>query len=104
MWQRSAPPRSAISGRGSSALEAALAAAPDDPENAALRDRLRLVKGVLYFRLNDSFKARMWQQRRTIKDLDLALARSADPLDPRGARAQERADEQRRIRRARCRL
>jgi hypothetical protein len=54
-------------------LEAALAAAPDDPDRAELKDRLRLVKGVLYFRLNDSFRARMWQQRRTIKDLDLAL-------------------------------
>ena len=31
------------------------------------------MKGVLYFRLNDSFKARMWQQHRSIKDLDLAL-------------------------------
>jgi len=54
-------------------MEAALAGAPDTPENAELRDRLRLVKGVLYFRLNDSFKARMWQQHRAIKDLDLAL-------------------------------
>jgi dsDNA-binding SOS-regulon protein len=54
-------------------VEAALAAAPDDPDRAELKDRLRLVKGVLYFRLNDSFRARMWQQRRTIKDLDLAL-------------------------------
>jgi hypothetical protein len=54
-------------------LEAALAAAPDDQERSELKDRLRLVKGVLYFRLNDSFRARMWQQRRTIKDLDLAL-------------------------------
>ncbi len=54
-------------------LEAALAGTPDTPENAELRDRLRLVKGVLFFRLNDSFKARMWQQHRTIKDLDLAL-------------------------------
>jgi hypothetical protein len=54
-------------------LEAALAAAPDDADRAELKDRLRLVKGVLYFRLNDSFRARMWQQRRTIKDLDLAL-------------------------------
>jgi hypothetical protein len=54
-------------------LEAALASAPDDQDKADLKDRLRLVKGVLYFRLNDSFKARMWQQRRTIKDLDLAL-------------------------------
>jgi hypothetical protein len=31
------------------------------------------VKGVLYFRLNESFKARVWRERRTIKDLDLAL-------------------------------
>ncbi len=42
-------------------LEAALADLPNDEENAALRERLRLLKGVLYFRLNDSFKARMWQ-------------------------------------------
>ncbi len=54
-------------------LEAALAAAPNNEESAALRDRLRLVRGVLYFRLNDSFKARLWQQRRTMKDLDAAL-------------------------------
>jgi tetratricopeptide repeat protein len=54
-------------------LEAALQGAPDTPENAELRDRVRLVKGVLYFRLNDSFKARMWQQHRAIKDLDVAL-------------------------------
>jgi chromosome segregation ATPase len=54
-------------------LEAALAAAPETEDKAGLKERLRLVKGVLYFRLNDSFKARMWQQRRTIKDLDLAL-------------------------------
>jgi hypothetical protein len=54
-------------------LEAALAAEPEGEEKEALRDRLRLVKGVLYFRLNDAFKARMWQQRRTIKDLDIAL-------------------------------
>jgi len=54
-------------------IEAGLAAAPDTPENADLRERLRLVRGVLYFRLNDSFRARMWQQHRTIKDLDVAL-------------------------------
>ena len=54
-------------------LEASLAGAPDTPENAELRARVKLVKGVLYFRLNDSFKARMWQQHRAIKDLDVAL-------------------------------
>jgi hypothetical protein len=54
-------------------IEAALADAPDNEDTALIRDRLRLVKGVLYFRLNDSFKARIWRERRTIKDLDLAL-------------------------------
>jgi tetratricopeptide (TPR) repeat protein len=54
-------------------LEAALAGAPDDEETQEIRERLRLVKGVLYFRLNDAFKARVWRERRTIKDLDLAL-------------------------------
>src|SRR6185312_14392696 len=54
-------------------LEAALAGAPDNPQNAELRERLRLVKGVLYFRLDEAFKARMWQQHRSMKDHDLAL-------------------------------
>ena len=54
-------------------LEAALADAPNDEETNAIRDRLRLVKGVLYFRLNESFKARIWRERRSVKDLDLAL-------------------------------
>ena len=54
-------------------IEAALADAPDNEETAGIRDRLRLVKGVLYFRLNDSFRARLWRERRTLKDLDLAL-------------------------------
>jgi len=54
-------------------LEAALAAAPASEDTAALRERLRLVKGVLQYRLNDTFKTRMWQQRRTIKELDTSL-------------------------------
>jgi hypothetical protein len=54
-------------------VEAALAAAPPGDDTAELRERLRLVKGVLFFRLNDSFNARLWQQHRTMKDLDLAL-------------------------------
>jgi chromosome segregation ATPase len=54
-------------------LESALASAPAGEETEALRERLRLVKGVLYFRLSEEFKERMWQQRRSIKDLDAAL-------------------------------
>ena len=54
-------------------VEAALAAAPDTPENADLRVRLALVRGVLEFRLHDAFNARLWQEHRGLKDLSLAL-------------------------------
>jgi len=54
-------------------LEDALVTAPHDDKNDALRERLRLVKGVLFYQLNDAFKAREWQERRTLKELDLAL-------------------------------
>jgi hypothetical protein len=54
-------------------VEAGLAAAPDTPENAELRERLALVKGVLYFRLNEAYGARLWQEQRSLKDLNLAL-------------------------------
>jgi hypothetical protein len=54
-------------------VETALAGAPDTPEYADLRARLALVKGVLQFRLNDAFSARLWQEHRGLKDLSLAL-------------------------------
>ena len=54
-------------------VEAALAQQPDTPENADLRARLALVKGVLQFRLNEAFNARLWQEHRGLKDLSLAL-------------------------------
>jgi hypothetical protein len=38
-----------------------------------MRDRLRLLKGVLYWRLSESFKARLWNERRSVKELDAAL-------------------------------
>ena len=66
-------------------LEAALLAAPNDDETNVIREKTRLAKGVLYWRLAESFKARVWNERRTLKDLDQALARSAEPL---GARAE----------------
>jgi hypothetical protein len=55
------------------AIEATLAGAPHDASTDALRDRLRLVKGVLYFEMDAAFNARVWRERRTVKDLDLAL-------------------------------
>jgi lipopolysaccharide biosynthesis regulator YciM len=54
-------------------LEAALLAAPHDAETDTIRDKTRLAKGVLYWRLAESFKARVWNERRTLKDLDQAL-------------------------------
>jgi hypothetical protein len=54
-------------------IEAALAGAPDTPENADLRERLALVRGVLFFRLNDAYSARLWEEHRSLKDLNLAL-------------------------------
>jgi hypothetical protein len=54
-------------------MEAALAAAPGTPENAQVHERLALVKGVLYFRLDEAFGARLWQAHRGLRDLSLAL-------------------------------
>jgi lipopolysaccharide biosynthesis regulator YciM len=54
-------------------VEAGLAGAPDTPDNADLRARLALVKGVLFYRLNDAYGARVWQEHRSLKDLNLAL-------------------------------
>jgi lipopolysaccharide biosynthesis regulator YciM len=54
-------------------IEDALAATPHDEANDALRDKVRLLKGVLFYQLTDAFKGREWQERRTLKDLDLAL-------------------------------
>ena len=54
-------------------LEAALLTAPHDEETDVIREKTRLAKGVLYWRLAESFKARVWNERRTLKDLDQAL-------------------------------
>ncbi len=56
------------------ALEAALATAPNDEENNALRDRVRLVKGVLQWQLQQDFRGRLYGERRELKALDTALA------------------------------
>lgn len=58
-------------------VEAALATLPADEENNELREKARLVKGALYWQLDQAFKARAWNQRRTLRDLDQAL-READ--------------------------
>ena len=54
-------------------IEDFLAAHPDDPDLAEMREKLRLMKGVMYWRLSSSFKARLWNERRAVKELEAAL-------------------------------
>jgi hypothetical protein len=54
-------------------LEGEAAALPPGIETDALLDKLRLVKGVLYWRLDAAFKERSYQQRRALRELDAAL-------------------------------
>jgi hypothetical protein len=54
-------------------IEEYLAAHPDDPELAPMRDRLRLLKGVMVWRLSESFKARLWNARRSVRELQASL-------------------------------
>ena len=54
-------------------IEDFLALHPDDPDFADMRDRLRLLKGVMYWRLAESFKARVWNERRSVKELEASL-------------------------------
>jgi tetratricopeptide (TPR) repeat protein len=55
-------------------LEALAAAGDDaDPEIAAARAKLRLIRGVTYWQMNEGFRARAWTARRTLRDIDRAL-------------------------------
>ena len=51
-------------------IEEFLAAHPEDPDLAEMREKHRLMKGVLYWRLSASFKARLWNERRSVKELE----------------------------------
>ena len=54
-------------------VEAGLVGLPNSPDTEDVRARLALVKGVLYYRLNDAYGARAWQEHRSLKDVSLAL-------------------------------
>jgi len=54
-------------------IEDYLAMHPDDPDLAEMREKLRLMKGVMYWRLSESFKARLWNERRSVKELEVSL-------------------------------
>ena len=55
-------------------LQAGLAASPEAAEDADTRAKAALVHGVLYYRLNEAYGARLWQAHRELKDVNLALA------------------------------
>jgi hypothetical protein len=54
-------------------VEDYLVAHPDDPDLADMRDKWRLERGVMYWRLSESFKARLWNERRAVKELEASL-------------------------------
>jgi hypothetical protein len=54
-------------------IEEYLASHPDDPDLAEMREKHRLMKGVVYWRLSESFKARVWNERRSVKELEAEL-------------------------------
>jgi hypothetical protein len=59
------------------AVEQALASLPVDESTAEQRAKLRLVKGVLYWRMNQDFRARVLTSRKSLLEADAALAESA---------------------------
>lgn len=54
-------------------IEDYLATHADEPDLAEVRERFRLLKGVMYWRMAQSFKARLWNERRSVKELQASL-------------------------------
>jgi hypothetical protein len=62
-----------------------LASMPANSEREQEGDKLRLIKGVLYWQLDANFKARDYEERRALRDLDAAL----DELQNRWVRVRQ---------------
>ena len=58
--------------------QATLAHDPDTPTYAKLRERLALVRGVLLYRMDQEFAARVWNEQKELRRLDLALAKAQE--------------------------
>jgi tetratricopeptide (TPR) repeat protein len=55
-------------------LEALAAAGdPSDPEVVAAREKLRLIKGVTYWQMNEGFRARAWSARKNLREVSQSL-------------------------------
>ncbi len=55
------------------AIEDKLAGFPRDASLDEAREKQKLLKGVLLWKLTESYKARLWRDRKGIRDLDRAL-------------------------------
>lgn len=55
-------------------LEEALQSAdPADPTTEEMREKLKLIRGVLYWNMNASYKARLWHARKEQRELEVAV-------------------------------
>jgi hypothetical protein len=54
-------------------MEALLAERPDDPELADMREKHRLLKGVVMWQMNEGFRSRAWAVRKHLRELAQAM-------------------------------
>jgi hypothetical protein len=66
-------------------LQEELASLPAGEELDQARDKLRLIRGALYWQLDAEFKARSYEERRSLRELDAAL----EELQNRWVRVQQ---------------
>lgn len=55
-------------------IESALESAdPADPAVQEMREKARMLKGVVYWELSAGYKARLWREKKQLRELDVAL-------------------------------
>ena len=78
-------------------IERALADSdPGDPASQEMREKVRMLRGVVYWDLSASYKARLWREKKLLRELDVALkdARKRQILVGRAeSEAPERTEE-----------
>jgi hypothetical protein len=62
-------------------IKARLDRLPDSKRTANLRERQRLLEGVLRWQLSTDFRSRLWQAKRGLKELAKLLGQSQQKLD-----------------------
>ena len=74
-------------------MEAALSRADaGDPAVQEMREKVRLLRGVVYWELSGSYKARLWRQKKQLRELDVSI-KDARRLQILVDRAQEDAPQ-----------